>query len=239
MFDTVIFDCDGTLSDSEYLNNKATADVLAELGFPRYTVEVSMDKFVGMAMTEVKKFIETEEGRAVPDSFIPDFIDRVAQYQKTGLKPVAGAVEAVTELVPKYKTCVASNGERSNVISSLEMIGLYDFFGDEKTFTKIQVARGKPAPDLFLFAAERLSSDPASCIVIEDSASGVMAGVAAGMYVIGFTGSSHDHNGTAANLKAAGAHTICASWPDILHSINSLTAEEGPVRQSYLPLANR
>ena len=60
MFDTVIFDCDGTLSDSEYLNNKATADVLAELGFPRYTVEVSMDKFVGMAMTEVKKFIETE-----------------------------------------------------------------------------------------------------------------------------------------------------------------------------------
>lgn len=223
MYDTIIFDCDGTLSDSEYLNNKATADVLAELGFPQYTVEVSMEKFVGMAMSEVKTFIETEAGRKLPDHFIAEFINRVAEYQKAGLKPVAGAVEAVTELVGKYKTCVASNGERSNVINSLIIIALYEFFGDEKTFTKIQVARGKPAPDLFLFAAERLGSDPASCIVIEDSPSGVMAGVAAGMHVIGFTGASHDHNGAAAKLKAAGAHTICGSWADILHSINSLT----------------
>lgn len=179
-----------------------------------------------MTLSAIKVRVEAAEKVTLPDSFIPDYIKLVSEYQKISLKPVDGAVEAVKELTQKYKTCIASNGERSNVIGSLEAIGLFDLFGEEKTFTKVQVAQGKPAPDLFLFAAERLQSDPACCIVIEDSPSGVMAGVAAGMMVIGFTGANHDPAGSAEKLKAAGAQIISASWVDILHSINSLKSRD-------------
>lgn len=222
-YDTIIFDCDGTLTDSEYLNNKANADMLAKLGFPQYTVEYSMENFVGVALSEIKKIIEAKEGRAIPDNYVPDYIRLVAEYQQTMLKPVEGAVEAAHELTSRFKTCVASNGERSNVISSLQAVGLYDLFGEDRTFTKIQVARGKPAPDLFLFAADRIGAVPEKCIVIEDSPAGVMAGVAARMHVIGFTGASHDPAGMAPKLTEAGAHRVCASWGEVMHSINSLT----------------
>lgn len=229
-YDTIIFDCDGTIADSEYLNNKATADLLAEAGLPHYTIEYSLKHWVGMTLTAIKEKVEAAEAVKLPNSFVPDYIARVSAYQSTELKPVVGAVDAVRMLADKYKTCVASNGERANVINSLRMIGLLDLFGEEKTFTKIQVARGKPAPDLFLFAAQKLGADPARCIVIEDSPSGVMAGIAAGMYVIGFTGAHHDDQG-ALPLKEAGAHEICASWGDILHSINSLTARPKAVQE--------
>lgn len=222
-YDTIIFDCDGTLTDSEYLNNKATAGLLAGFGFPQYTIEYSLENWVGMTLSNIKSQVEASEGVKLPDSFIPDYIALVSEYQKKDLKPVEGAVEAAKFLSKKYKTCVASNGERTNVINSLEMIGLFDLFGEEKTFTKIQVSRGKPAPDLFLFATAQIGSEPANCIVIEDSPSGVEAGISAGMYVIGFTRVHHDESG-ADKLKNAGAHEICASWPDILHSINVLTA---------------
>lgn len=221
-YDTIIFDCDGTLTDSEYLNNKATAALLASYGFPKYTVEYSMDNWVGMTLSAIKLKIEEKEGVRLPDSMVPDYIALVSEYQKKDLRPVAGVMDIVPQLHHRYKTCVASNGERTNVINSLKMIGLFDLFGEEKTFTKIQVARGKPAPDLFLFAAEKLGSKPENCIVIEDSPSGVMAGVAAGMYTIGFTGAHHDDLG-GGKLKSAGAHEICASWEAVLHSINSLT----------------
>jgi HAD superfamily hydrolase (TIGR01509 family) len=228
-YDTIIFDCDGTLTDSEYLNNKANADLLAELGFPQYTVEYSMENWVGLTMSVIKARIEEAEGVTLPDSFVPDFIARVSEYQKLYLKPIDGVLDAVKELSRNFKTCVASNGERTNVINSLKMINLFDLFGEDKTFTKIQVARAKPAPDLFLFAAAQLGSDPEKCIVIEDSPSGVMAGIAANMYTIGFTGAHHDNAG-AGKLKAAGAHEICASWADVVHSINSLTGRPEPVQ---------
>lgn len=223
-YTTIIFDCDGTLTDSEYLNNKANADTLAGLGFANYTTQYSIENFTGLTMSEIKSIIEAREGRVIPDNYIPDYIRLVAEYQKIYLQPVAGALGAVEALQKNFKTCVASNGERSNVINSLKQVGLYDDFGDARIFTKIQVARGKPAPDLFLFAAEQMGVPPASCIVIEDSQSGVQAGVAAGMHVIGFTATHHDPEPGAQRLRDLGAHQVFRSWDEIVHYINSLMA---------------
>ena len=136
---------------------------------------------------------------------------------------------AAEQLAGLYKTCVASNGERNNVISSLKNIGLYDLFGDHRIFTKSQVARGKPAPDLFLFAADKMQCQPEHCIVIEDSTAGVKAGVAAGMRTIGLTAASPDPDDAGARLIEAGAHIICRDWAQILHSINSLTGKTMPL----------
>jgi HAD superfamily hydrolase (TIGR01509 family) len=221
----IIFDCDGTLTDSEMLNNKATADVLARLGYPQYTLEYSLQHFAGLALNDIKHIIEEKENTWIPDHFIPDFIRLVSEYQDVYLEEVKGACEAANQLSNLYKTCVASNGERNNVIKSLKIIGLHDLFGEGRIFTKSQVTRGKPAPDLFLFAANQMQCPPETCIVIEDSVAGVKAGVAAGMRTIGLTAASHDPGEAGDKLTEAGAHIICGDWSRIQHSINSLTEE--------------
>lgn len=134
------------------------------------------------------------------------------------------------QLVARSKTlgkiCVASNGERSSVIKSLKMTGLYEAFdgGEDHIFTKIQVENAKPAPDLFLFAAEKMDVLPKDCAVIEDSVAGVRAGIAAGMYVLGFTGSHHNPAMHANALKEAGAHRI---FSDLIHIADYLGNEKG------------
>lgn len=188
----IIFDCDGTLTDSEELNNQATADVLAEIGYPKYDYDFCMNELMGLTMTAVKALIEEREGVRLPDNFIQKFVDMVLVRMKDGLKAVPDSPMAVDVLSQAYKICVASNGERNNVIQSVRVIGVYDYFGDEKIFTKNQVARGKPFPDLFLYAAEKMGVTPEKCIVVEDSLPGVQAGIAAGMQVIGITAVSHD-----------------------------------------------
>jgi beta-phosphoglucomutase-like phosphatase (HAD superfamily) len=109
---------------------------------------------------------------------------------------------------------VASNGERSNVVESLNLTGLKKHFVDGHIFTKIQVKNPKPHPDLFLFAATQMGVAPENCVVIEDSAAGVRAGVAAGMMTFGFTGASHDPIKQAEILKSAGATAV---YPRLIH----------------------
>jgi HAD superfamily hydrolase (TIGR01509 family) len=218
----IIFDCDGTLTDSEALNNQATADLLAELGYPQYDYQFCLNELVGMTMTAVKAMVEEREGVKLPDDFIQRFINMVLQRMKNGLRPVPGAVEAVDTLSAKYKTCVASNGERDNVIQSIKAIGVYGYFGEDRTFTKIQVPRGKPFPDLFLFAAQKMGIAPEKCLVIEDSLPGAQAGMAAGMQVIGITAVCHEPEVVAENMKKAGVATIFHTWAEILGHIAPL-----------------
>jgi HAD superfamily hydrolase (TIGR01509 family) len=215
-FDLIIFDCDGTLTDSEYLNNRALSDTLGSLGFETYTTEYCRDHLTGRSMADIKVLIETRHDATLPESFIPDFVARAQAYQKDYLKEAPGAVEAVHILSQTFKTCVASNGERNNVLSSLRMINLYDFFGENRVFTKSQVARGKPSPDLFLFAAEKMGAPPERVLVIEDSTPGVLGGVAAGMTVFGYTGVSHNPEDVRKSLIESGARQIFGSWEDIV-----------------------
>lgn len=213
MFDLIIFDCDGTLTDSEYVNNQALIDVLAEEGL-QYTLDHAYKHWLGNTVSAINLMIQMETGRVLPGNIVQRYIRRVAELQQTDLRPIEGAGDLVSCAKEHFKICVASNGERGNVLKSLEMTGLMQNFTPETVFTKIQVKNPKPYPDLFLFAAAHMDADPSRCLVIEDSMAGVTAGVAAGMTVWGFTGSSHDPEKQEINLKSAGAHAV---YPRLIH----------------------
>ncbi len=201
----IIFDCDGTLTDSEVLNNQALLEVLYEDGFTHYTLDYAFHHWVGTTVSNVMLAIQMETGRMPSPDTVQKFVSRVAHKQKTELKAVEGADDVIAAAARKYKVCVASNGERSNVLESLSLTGLKKHFVDDHVFTKIQVKNPKPHPDLFLFAANQMGAAPENCVVIEDSATGVRAGVAAGITTFGFTGASHDPVKQAEILKSAGA----------------------------------
>lgn len=219
--DLVIFDNDGTLADSESLNNAAVATLLQRLGFEKYTLDYCVENMVGKTMNDIVYLVESEENTKLPDDFIERFVRIVCEESDKLLQPVKGAVEAVRELSEKYKICVGSNGERENVFVSQRSIGLFDFFTDERIFTAGQVARGKPYPDLFLYAAEKMGVSPHRSLVIEDSSTGVRAGVAAGMRVIGITAVAHNKPASAQFLKHAGAEQVFDQWPDIVDYIKT------------------
>ena len=203
-FDLVIFDCDGVLVDSEALACVVHADVLTAYGYP-ITAQQVHARFLGRAAREARAEVEAELGRALPDDYtnaLRTTIDRVFGEQ---LKPVPGIADTLAELT--LKKCVASSGTPTRIRSSLGTTQLIHHFG-EHLYSALQVERGKPAPDLFLFAAAEMSVAPARCVVIEDSIHGVTGAVAAGMTVFGFHGGAHCSPATAATLQAAGAHLV-------------------------------
>lgn len=210
----IIFDCDGTLVDSEYLNNKAFSDVLMGYGLNKYTPEYCVENFVGRTITNLMLEIQMETGFVFPADAGQDYIRRVEELQRIELHPIKGALELVRHCADRMAVCVGSNGERRNVIRSIELTGLAPYFPEERIFTRIQVKEGKPAPDLFLYAAAQMGVEPERCAVIEDSVTGVVAAVAAGMYTIGFTGSSHEPEKHENSLKSAGAHDVVG---DLIH----------------------
>ncbi len=214
-FDLIIFDCDGTLVDSEYLNCKAVVMILEEAGITGYSIERYMKEFTGMTLTNSLLKVQMETGFDIPQDIVPRYIQKVSELQKTELRAVRGALDIVKKSHDRFKICVGSNGERSNVMSSLSLSGFDPYFSDQNIFTRIQVPNGKPAPDLFSYAAEQMGGvDPSHCLVIEDSESGIAAGVAAGMNVWGFTGTAHDPDHAPARLKNAGAGEI---FDDLIH----------------------
>lgn len=207
-FKLVIFDCDGTLVDSEYLNNKAFSDVIMSYGLTQYTPDYLLQTATGFTVSHTLLQIQMETGFIFPEDTVSRYIRRVEELQLTEMRTIAGVDDLVKQAAAHMDICVGSNGERSNVVRSVELAGLKQYFPDERIYTKIQVKQGKPAPDLFLFAAAQYGYEPEDCIVIEDSEVGVRAGVAAGMSVVGFTGSSHDPEKHAIALKNAGAHHV-------------------------------
>jgi HAD superfamily hydrolase (TIGR01509 family) len=181
-FALVIFDCDGVLVDSEIITNRVFARMLNELGVP-VTVEETIEKFVGRSMAQCLQIIEGLLGRAVPEEFAPQYQLHIAAALKSELKAVPGIVEALDAIQTPY--CVASNGSHEKMQTTLGLTGLLPKFKD-KMFSVAEVVRGKPFPDIFLYAASRFGVPPSSCVVIEDTPTGVAAGVAAGMTVWGY-----------------------------------------------------
>jgi HAD superfamily hydrolase (TIGR01509 family) len=214
-YDLIIFDCDGTLVDSEYLNNKAVADLLAERGLPQYDVAYALEHFAAKTMKEVREIVLRDTGIVLPDSFSADFVARVQAALPTELKMIEGVLETLEALHVEIPVCVASNGERSNVRTCLEIAGLTPFFPDARVFTKNMVKHPKPAPDLFLLAAEKMGAAPARTLVVEDSVTGATAGKAAGMTVVGLTAAAHDPAAQEAALRAAGADYVTRTFADI------------------------
>jgi HAD superfamily hydrolase (TIGR01509 family) len=203
-FDLVIFDCDGVLVDSEVLACRVHADVLTQYGYP-ITAEQVHERFLGRSAREARHEVETELGRPLPDDYTAQLkatIDEVFGAQLQPIPHIAGTLGQLSQRI-----CVASSGTPTRIRSSLTTTGLLGRF-DPHLFSALQVDRGKPAPDLFLFAAAQMGVSPDRCVVIEDSIPGVTAGVAAGMTVLGYHGGGHCSPATAAALRAVGAHAV-------------------------------
>jgi len=209
--DLVIFDCDGVLVDSELIFARVLAECLVAMDFPT-TIEEAVTLGFGKNRATLSAAVEARFGHALPDAFFATFAARSAAVFERELLPVPGVEELLAALpLPR---CVASNGHLDRVRTRLAVTRLLPFF-DPHVFSAIQVAAGKPAPDLFLFAAGRLGTPPQRCIVVEDSAAGVEAAIAAQMPVVGFCGGSHCADGHADRLIAAGCSQVFARMPDL------------------------
>lgn len=216
-YDLVIFDCDGTLVNSEPLNNSVTADMIAEAGLPQYDVQYCLDHFAGITLTNIIKILED---RHPGTRFAADAVivarSRVKVRMAAELQLIPDAVETVRAIASQCKTCVASNGERGSVLQSLELSGLSLLLPETVTFTADMVKNPKPAPDLFLFAAEKMGVAPERCLVIEDSKFGLLGAVTAGMDALGIIGVHHYPEEQAAILTQTGAKAIITHLPEIL-----------------------
>jgi HAD superfamily hydrolase (TIGR01509 family) len=213
----LIFDCDGVLVDSEVLSCRIDAEFLTEIGVP-YTAEEIAQQFLGVSLKTMISRIEAERDCKLPEDFAEQLNRVLFARFETDLKPIEGVREAIRSL--PYPRCVASSSTPQRVALSLRVTGLADLF--DNLFSSTQVARGKPAPDLFLHAAAQMNVNPTECVVIEDSAAGVQAAVAAGMRVIGFTGGGHCGPDHAGKLRQAGAPLVLqqmAALPDAVRSM--------------------
>lgn len=186
-YELVVFDNDGVLVDSEPISNRLLAAYLTELGHPT-SYDESLRDYMGAAMHRVHDLVRERTGRRLPEDFDDVFHERVFAAFRRDLEPVPGAVDVLEKLsADGVRYCVASSGSHERIRVGHRTTGLDPWFDDGRIFSSEDVGRGKPAPDLFLHAAERMGVRPEKCVVIEDSALGVQAAVAAGMDVYGFT----------------------------------------------------
>ncbi|QKG25297.1 HAD family hydrolase [Actinomadura verrucosospora] len=180
----VIFDCDGVLVDSEPIAVRTHSAVLTALGWPLSEAEV-MERFVGRSTASINELIEARLGPELTAEAGRRFERLHAEAVDAGLAPVDGIAEALAAIT--LPTCVASSGSHAKMRHTLGRTGLHAHF-EGRIFSATQVARGKPAPDLFLLAAREMGADPGRCVVVEDSRYGVQAARAAGMRVLGYAG---------------------------------------------------
>ncbi|GGZ72885.1 HAD family hydrolase [Streptomyces bluensis] len=186
-YDLVIFDNDGVLVDSEPISNRLLAAYLTELGHPT-SYEESIRDYMGSAMHRVHELVLERTGELLPGDFDDVFHGRVFAAFERELEPVDGVVAVLEKLLAdRVPYCVASSGSHERIRVGHRKTGLDRWFGDGLVFSAQDVGKGKPAPDLFLYAAERMGVAPDRCAVVEDSPLGVLAARAAGMDVYGFT----------------------------------------------------
>ena len=181
-----IFDCDGVLVDSEPAANRVMVEMLGEIGFD-ITLADCMTRFVGKSMKTVQAEVVAEAGAIFPPGW-PEAIRArtIETFQRERIKAIPGIHDVVSAHRSAGRPyCVASSGRVEKMQATLGSSGLLELFGD-LLFSATMVGRGKPAPDLFLHAAEVMGHPPAACVVVEDSLPGVQAGVAAGMRVCAY-----------------------------------------------------
>jgi HAD superfamily hydrolase (TIGR01509 family) len=199
----VIFDCDGVLVDSEVISNRVLADRLTAEGVPT-TVAQARREFQGLLLADVLARTEAKLGRSLPEDWLAGYERDRATAFRGELRPVAGVSEAVRRIkAGGIAVCVASQGKLAKTRLSLALTGLDGLFPESARFSAESVARGKPAPDLFLHAAARMRVRPTNCVVVEDTPSGVSAAVSAGMRALGYAADSDE-----LALRHAGAEVM-------------------------------
>lgn len=183
----VIFDCDGVLVDSELLSARVLMSMMAETGLP-ITTEIFRADFLGRSFAAASERVMRRLGRPLPDDFQMRYRARLLEVMRNNLEPMAGVEEVLRE--PGLPFCLATSSSPERLATTLRVTRLEKYF-EGKCFTASQVEKGKPQPDLFLFAAAAMKTDARKCLVIEDSEMGVRAALAAGMRCWHFTGGAH------------------------------------------------
>jgi len=215
--DLIIFDCDGVLVDSEIVSFEIEAEALTEAGIsvtPRHL----LSRFLGTSSASMFATLEREHGIALPEDFASGIARRIFDVFDARLQPIPGIADLLSRL--SDRKCVASSSDPPRIRHSLSLAGILHHF-EPHIFSATQVRRGKPAPDLFLFAAEQMATPPERCLVIEDSVAGVTAAHAAGMAVLGFTGGSHCLDGHDDKLRAAGAAEVFGSMAKLAQRLQT------------------
>ena len=185
--DLVIFDCDGVLVDSEPLSMRIATEVLAEQGAPM-SMEEAYRLFLGRSEAHLKATVAQLFNLTLTAEIMADMRSRLVRLFEAELQPIDGVHDALDRLA--HRRCVASSSSPERIGNSLRRTRLDRYFGAD-VFSATMVKNGKPAPDLFLFAAERMGVVPDRCLVIEDSPAGIAAAKSAGMPVFAFTGATH------------------------------------------------
>jgi len=213
-FDGLIFDFDGVLLESEWAGNEQIADWLTRIGHPT-SVEQAMDKFMGLAGPDFILAIERWIGRPVPDDFHEARAEEDARAIAEGVEEVAGAVRFVRALPPDLPKAICSSSSTHWIESHLAHLGLEGAFGAMIFSGREHVARGKPAPDLYLHAAAALGVPIGRVAIIEDSPVGVAGALASGGEVIGLAAGRHCMPGHEARLRAIGVRHIAHDFDEV------------------------
>lgn len=218
----VIFDCDGVLVDSEIIAARVEAEILSAAGY-EITPEELAETYAGLTFREIMLRIEREAEIPFQLTMLDEVENRVDQRLQAEVKAIEGVHEAVASVTTKRAICSNSSAARLDMM--LTKVHLKPFF-EGVIYSSLDTSskKPKPAPDVFLHAAEALSANPAKTFVIEDSVHGIQGAKLAGMRVIGFTGASHSHPGHADLLTEAGAETVIRRHADLAATLAALSA---------------
>jgi HAD superfamily hydrolase (TIGR01509 family) len=214
----VIFDCDGVLIDSEQISMAVDQQLLTQCGVVLSEAEMHR-RFVGKTFQGMIDELEAETGRKLPFDLEMRKDGMMLDIYRRELKAIPGVPEMLDDLtLPKS---IGTNGPRQRAMEALRILGIAHHFGERLT-TFEDVVEGKPAPDVYLLAAERAGFAPAQCLVVEDSVTGVMSAVAAGCLTLGFTGSQLHRSEHALKLVELGAHAVfddMGQLPDLISAM--------------------
>ena len=211
-FDLVIFDYDGVVADSELLNHEVLVDILTGIGLET-TLDYALAHYLGKRWADTEVLISERLGSPCPPHIQSDWFQNCHQRLKTELRAVDGFERFLSQRCEQY--CIASSSPPKWIETGLQQFGAKAAFSGRIYSGAVHVQRGKPHPDLFLYAADAMNTAPERALVIEDSPAGVIGGIAAGMTVVGLCAGGHIRDGHAETLKAAGAHHVFSSYSQI------------------------
>jgi HAD superfamily hydrolase (TIGR01509 family) len=214
----VIFDCNGVIVDSEPLSTSIVSQEFMRAGF-NLTPDIVARYFTGRRPADMFAEVEIAAGRKLPPGFAATVASATLRRFRAELRATAHMAQALSWL--RGPKCVASSSSFDRIRVSLESTDLIRYF-DPYLFSATEVRQGKPAPDLFLYAAGKMHVEPRHCIVVEDSSVGVAAGVAAGMTAVGFVGGTHAGPRLSEQLRAAGARAVVSDMRALKSTIIDL-----------------